>query len=752
MIGRKDDPAFLYFPDNYRWSMGLLICLSGAPWVGVEIDEVHRVGRALEDRVGDDQAWFEEWTRMGDKIEARGREEERKGHRHTAASCFRRASRYYQTGERFVHPRSQRSMDVYAKSVQLFKDAAAVIRHPRIEPVEVPYDGASLPALLVHPDPAAAGGKPAPAMVFFDGFDVTKELQYGYGVPDLAARGVGCLIVDGPGNGESVRFRNLPLIAETERYASAAYEYLASRREFDARRIGVMALSLGGYYAPRAAALEPRFACCVAWGAQWDYHAIWAKRLEQLASGQVLSLSVPPEHLQWVLGVSSNAAALKKLEGFRLDGIVQKMSCPFLLLHGAGDEQIPLSLAEKCFAAVGSKQKTLRVFQREEGGFHHCQVDNVTIGVHAMWDWIEDVLATRANSEWRIENRGNSPQIFPIRCSLLAIRPRGSRMNAAPIYITEAEVARLVTVKDAIATLDELFATWGQPSTWNIPRRRAPLPGGAFNLMGAAYGAKNVYGLKAYAGMKGGQFHTLLYSSTDGKLKAVIEADLFGQLRTGAASGLATRLLANPDARTLGMIGVGRQSRTQAIAVCAVRPIKRVLVFARTAESREAYARTLEKELGVEVRAAALGRGLRERGERRGHHHQVGRAGVSRRVADQGHSRQCRGRQFRRPPRGRRRDSAALRDQGDRPCRASHVGSGRVPRPRRRQQAEMVRRPRARRVGHGQPAGAQVVVRHYALQVARHRARGRGLRRAGLSARARRRCRTMPIWRSCMNA
>ena len=177
-------------------------------------------------------------------------------------------------------------------------------------------------------------------------------------------------------------------------------------------------------------------------------------------------------------------------------------------------------------------------------------------------------------------------------------------MSAAPIYITEADVARLVTVQDAIATLAELFSTWGQPSTVNLPRRRAPLPGGAFNLMGAAYGAKNVYGLKAYAGMKGGQFHTLLYSSTDGKLKAVIEADLFGQLRTGAASGLATRLLANPDAQTLGMIGVGRQSRTQAIAVCAVRPIKRVLVFARTAESREAYARTLEKELGVEVRAA----------------------------------------------------------------------------------------------------------------------------------------------------
>jgi dienelactone hydrolase len=283
-------------------------------------------------------------------------------------------------------------MDVYAKSVKIFQDAAAVIRHPRIEPVEVPYGATSLPALLVHPDPAATGGKPAPCMVFFDGFDVTKELQYGYGIPDLAARGIGCLIVDGPGNGESVRFRNLPLIAETEHYATPVYEYLAARPEFDPKRIGVMALSLGGYYAPRAASLEPRYACCVAWGAQWDYHAIWAKRLDELASGKVLSLSVPPEHLQWVLGVDSQAAALKKLEGFRLDGIVQKMDCPFLLLHGGGDEQIPLALAEKCFAAVGSKQKTFKVFQRDEGGFHHCQVDNITIGVHFMWDWIEDVL------------------------------------------------------------------------------------------------------------------------------------------------------------------------------------------------------------------------------------------------------------------------------------------------------------------------------------------------------------------------
>ena len=78
---RKDDPAFIYFPTNYRWSMGLLLCLSGAPWGGAEIDEVNRVGRALRDKVGDDEAWFEEWARMGDMVEARGREAEQQGPR-----------------------------------------------------------------------------------------------------------------------------------------------------------------------------------------------------------------------------------------------------------------------------------------------------------------------------------------------------------------------------------------------------------------------------------------------------------------------------------------------------------------------------------------------------------------------------------------------------------------------------------------------------------------------------------------------
>ncbi len=384
--------AFMYFPENYRWSHGMMLAIGGAPWGGGEIDEAHRVGTRLRPYLGDDAAWFDEWARMAERLEKTGRDRAAAGHAASAAASLFRAAHYYHIGERFLQPKTPAGLAAYQRGVECFKEAARRIRRPRIEHVEVPYEGASLPAILVHAEPAGAAPGRAPAMVYFDGFDITKEIQYFKGVPDLAARGIACLIVDGPGNGESIRFRNLPLHHETERYGTAAYEYLAGRPEFDPQRIGVMAISLGGYYAPRAAAFEPRFACCLAWGAQWDYYATWKDRFDRMARHEALALSVPWEHLLWVFNAKTREEAMERLEGFRLEGVAQKIRCPFLLVHGEGDSQIPLEVARRCFKAVGSQQKILKVFTREEGGFHHCQVDNPTIGVAYMWDWLEDVL------------------------------------------------------------------------------------------------------------------------------------------------------------------------------------------------------------------------------------------------------------------------------------------------------------------------------------------------------------------------
>ena len=344
--------------------------------------------------MGDDDAWFREWTREARTAEARGRERIADGRAVSGAQYLQRASAYFHVGERFLQPKSKEGLDAYKRGVQSFRDAAKYIKRPRIEHVEIPYEEASLPAIYIHAEPAKNSGK-VPAVVFFDGLDVTKEIQYFKGVPDLVARGIACLIVDGPGNGESIRFRGLYLRHDTEHYAGSVWEYLASRPEIDPKRIGIMAISLGGYYAPRAAAFEQRFACCLAWGAQWDYQKIWRDRFERLARADTPSLSVAQQHIAWVLNANSQEDVLKRLEPFKLDGVVQKITCPFLMLHGEGDEQIPLSEAQKCFDAVGSKQKTMKIFTREEGGYHHCQIDNQSICSAYMWDWLEQVLQPR---------------------------------------------------------------------------------------------------------------------------------------------------------------------------------------------------------------------------------------------------------------------------------------------------------------------------------------------------------------------
>ena len=204
MANRAEDLSFRYFPQDYRWSHGLLIGLNRAPWGGAEIGEVHRIGLRLWDQVGDD-------VRLVPRVVHRGtpgggrrpRTHRRRPTGRSGASYLLRAANYYHVGERFLQPKTTESNAAYARGVTCFRDAAAQIKRPRIETVEIPYEGTTLPGLLVHAEDRLT---PAPAMIFFDGLDVTKEIQFFKGVPELAARRIACLIVDGPGNGETIRF------------------------------------------------------------------------------------------------------------------------------------------------------------------------------------------------------------------------------------------------------------------------------------------------------------------------------------------------------------------------------------------------------------------------------------------------------------------------------------------------------------------------------------------------------------------
>jgi dienelactone hydrolase len=378
---------FTYFPEDYRWSAAICGILSSAPYGGSDIGEIDRAARSLRKHLGDDEAWFEAWRAEGDRVRALAHAAQERGRRFTASAAYLRACNYYQMGERFRTPKDQRALESFHEAVEGFHRFALLTDRPSIEVVEVPYEGESLPAYFVHAENTDHARRPC--LVFFDGLDTTKELQYLRGVPDLVRRGIACLIVDGPGTGEAIRFRGYHVRYDYEVAGSAALDYLVKRSDIDPQRIGVMGVSLGGYYAPRCAAMDSRFKACVAWGAIWDYHATWKRRIEAQFRA---SMSVPGHHIMWILGVGTLEEALKKLEDFRLDGVVQRMRCAFLLAHGAADEQVPMADAQALFDAVGSADKTFRVFTTEEGGSQHCQRDYLTLGSNCIFDWLAEKL------------------------------------------------------------------------------------------------------------------------------------------------------------------------------------------------------------------------------------------------------------------------------------------------------------------------------------------------------------------------
>ena len=370
------------FPTQFQWSNATLVTKGMAPYGAVALGEIDWVVQRLHERIDEPQAWWEEWTRVAAKVEQAGDAAAAEGRSATAGNCYLRAGNYYYTGERMVPPGEQK-LGIYRKALRCYQEGLRR-RCTGIEFVDVPYEHTGLPAYFLK-SPVAKGR--APTVVLFDGLDNCKEMSVLFAGLELAFRGFHTLAIDGPGQGEALRLRNLPARYDYEVPGTAAYEYVASRPDVDPKRVAIMAYSAGGYYAPRAAAFEPRYSACIAWGPHYDYHAVWEKRWAAMKKDHN---SVATSHFQlpWVLGVADMETAMEKLKKFTLAGIAHRITCPMLILWGEEDKLTPREVAHQLHDAVGSKDKTLGIFTSEEGGAEHCQVDNRQVGTDYICDWL----------------------------------------------------------------------------------------------------------------------------------------------------------------------------------------------------------------------------------------------------------------------------------------------------------------------------------------------------------------------------
>lgn len=170
------------------------------------------------------------------------------------------------------------------------------------------------------------------------------------------------------------------------------------------------------------------------------------------------------------------------------------------------------------------------------------------------------------------------------------------------LYLTEADVDELMDVEDSIEVIEQLFRRMAAGEAVNVPRTRAVAPGVVLHSMSAAVPYLGLVGLKSYVTTKkGAKFHVTVYDAVTGELKALIEANTLGQLRTGAASGVATECMARPDAAVVGLFGTGFQARTQLKAVCSVRRIERVEVYGRDADRRAQFAAEMTEFCATKV-------------------------------------------------------------------------------------------------------------------------------------------------------
>ncbi len=272
--------------------------------------------------------WCRAWSERAVHHEQLGREALARGHELTAAECLQRAGVYYHFASfLFVHDVPQMKV-AHMKGVAC-RQAALPFLRPAGERVTIPYEGKSLAAILRKP----IGVQKPPVVVMAVGLDSTKEEGDAYEAPFLS-RGIATLIFDGPGQGEGQY--DFAIRGDYEVAGKAVIDYVETRADLDAKRVGMWGVSLGGYYAPRATAFEKRIKACIALGGPFNMGAAWDGL---------------PELTREAFRVRSHCKtqdkARRTADTLSLEGIAQNITCPIYIVNGRKDRIVPAADAER---------------------------------------------------------------------------------------------------------------------------------------------------------------------------------------------------------------------------------------------------------------------------------------------------------------------------------------------------------------------------------------------------------------------
>ena len=360
------------FPQDEDWSIQTMRLLAQVAVGGADLFECTRTAARIGRETTDGEIWYREWTRTAEEIEAQAEAALKRGETTTARRALFRSCSYYRHSEFFLNSDDPRRARAYHNGRNNWRRAGA-LTGGEIELFEVPFEGRTMEGYLVRPDNT---GAKRPTVLFLGGADSWAEELYFLGGSEFPARGMNVVMVDTPGRGSSLRFKEMYSRPDYEVPVKAVLDYLETREDVDADRFGLAGVSFGGYYAPRAAAFEPRVKAVAAWCGTWsiltDFYEFYPALQQQL---------------QWLSGAKDDAEARAKLAEFTLEGVAEKIDVPVYVMHGTDDIVMDIKGAHRFVAALTNADVTFDVY--DGAGSLHCSYDYLSVAAARLADWFD---------------------------------------------------------------------------------------------------------------------------------------------------------------------------------------------------------------------------------------------------------------------------------------------------------------------------------------------------------------------------
>jgi cephalosporin-C deacetylase-like acetyl esterase len=363
---------FVYFPDDDNWATWMTRLIAMTNFGGCDFGEVHRAVKGLKS--GDYEGWHNRWRGMAEYVEAMARTAEQDGHQVTARKAYLRAYSYYRMSQLwFKDVHEARALQMFDKMQECCSKWAA-LSVPRVERIEVPFEGITMPGWLLPPK--VKFSEKSPVFIYCGAEAMGCEGLIFTGPLEAIERGIATLLVDAPGHGLTLRYKRIFGRPDFEKPFGAMVDFLETRPDIDATKLGVFGSDMGGYSAIRAAALDKRVKACGNITACYDVY----KDLYEYGKEN------HREALEAYLGTSDPEEVRKRLAAYTLKGIAEKLTCPLFIMHAEETVVYPVEPAYKVYReAKGPKE--LHIINAG-----HTVMDRRMEAISHAMDWLADQL------------------------------------------------------------------------------------------------------------------------------------------------------------------------------------------------------------------------------------------------------------------------------------------------------------------------------------------------------------------------